>query len=87
MTGVLAATIFLASTAVTTPSSAEMEKAYWDCEFAAIKGQISLDAAAACNEIYEHLKNSKFEGRFDRFLVWWKENKIRELSSRARRGQ
>jgi len=64
-------------------TQAEAEKAYWDCEFSAVQGQISLDSAAACSEIYEGLKRDKFDGRFDRFLGWWRENKERELSSRG----
>lgn len=83
MASALAALIVASSTTVGIAPGAEVEKSYWDCEFAATKGQISLDAAAACSEIYEHLKKHKFGGRFDRFLAWWQENKVRELSLRA----
>lgn len=83
----LAAMIVVSSTAVGSLAGGELEKAYWDCEFAAIQGQISLDAAAGCSDIYEQLKKHKFGGKFDRFLAWWQANKIRELSSRGTRGQ
>jgi hypothetical protein len=83
----LAAMIVVSSAAIGNMAGAEVEKAYWDCEFTAIQGRISLDDAAACNEIYEHLKEHKFGGQFDRFLAWWQENKTRELSSRATRGR
>ena len=60
----------------------EMEKAFWDCEFAATQGVIDLDVAAGCSEIYEHLKKEKFGGDFKRVLLWWQENKDNEISSR-----
>jgi len=62
-----------------------VEAAYWDCEFAAAQGRISLDEGAACHEIYEQLKRNKFDGKFERFLAWWRENKEREMASRAGR--
>lgn len=83
MASALATVIFVSSNAVGMLHDNEMEKVYWDCEFAATRGRISLDDAAACNEVYERLKKLKFDGRFERFFVWWQENKARELSARA----
>lgn len=83
MASAFAVMIVASSAALANTPGIEMEKAYWDCEFAASEGQISLDAAAACSEIYELLKKVKFGGRFDVFLAWWRENKVREMSSRA----
>jgi hypothetical protein len=87
MASVLATVIVAGSNALLPAPSVEMEKAYWDCEFSAVKGQISLDQAAACSEIYEHLKKAKFGGQFEPFLAWWRENKVREMSIRGVRGQ
>jgi hypothetical protein len=90
MEPLLPAIIIAASSVFGELSPAEAEKAYWDCEFAAIHGAIGLDEAAACSEIFEDLKSDKFRGDFRRFLVWWQENKDRELSSRTKprqRGQ
>lgn len=84
MASALAALFVASSSAVAGMPEAEVEKAYWDCEFAATTAQISLDDAAACSEIYEHLKKYRFGDRFDHFLAWWNENKVRELSIRAR---
>ncbi|WP_420474902.1 hypothetical protein [Noviherbaspirillum sp. ST9] len=82
------ATIFVASsTALMDAPGVEMEKAYWDCEYAATHGQISLDVAAGCSEIYERLKKHKFGGEFGPFLAWWRENRLREFSARTPRGQ
>lgn len=84
MASALPSIILATVTAIESMSSAEVEKAYWDCEFTATQGPIDLDGAAACSEIYEYLKKDKFLGDFDRFLVWWKENKGRELSTRRK---
>jgi len=67
-------------------SGVEVEQAYWDCEYAATQGRISLDEGAACVEIFEDLKKGRFGGDFERFLSWWRENKEREISARARSG-
>lgn len=84
MMSILPSIILAAYTATEGMSFGEIEKAYWDCEFIATQGTIDFDGAAACSEIYEHLKTDKFRGDFKRFLVWWQENKDRELSSRTR---
>lgn len=46
----------------------EVEKAYWDCEYAALQGAVDLDKGAACNDIFELLKKHKFGGNFQAFL-------------------
>lgn len=74
------------ATVVTSESTAsiEVEKNYWDCEFIATQGTLDLDGAAMCSTIYERLKTDKFRGDFKRFLIWWQENKEREMSSRMK---
>ncbi|HYD93872.1 MAG TPA: hypothetical protein VEC01_01005 [Noviherbaspirillum sp.] len=92
MASALSSLVLAASATVADLPPAEVERSYWDCEFTAIQGTIDLDAGAACSAIYEQLKADKFDGDFDRFLAWWRENKERELSARMgpgrpRRGQ
>lgn len=87
MVFVLLSIILSASTASRNLSQAEIEIAFWDCEFAATQGVLELSEAAACSRIYEYLKKAKFLGDFDRFLVWWQENRDRELSSRMKSTQ
>lgn len=84
METVLPSIILATSTAIAGWSSAEIENAYWDCEFVAVQGTITPDQAAACSEIYERLKSEKFLGNYHRFLVWWKQEKDRELSTRVK---
>ncbi|OWW22367.1 hypothetical protein [Noviherbaspirillum denitrificans] len=85
MPSALPAFILVSSATLGNLAPGEAEQAYWDCEFAATQMQISLDEAALCSEVYEHLKMVRFDGQFARFLAWWQENKQRELSSRAER--
>lgn len=86
MPTVVPAIILFASSAIGGLSLAEAEATYWNCEYAAARGEITPDEAAACNEIFEFLKAEKFSGDFNRFLDWWRENKERELSSRTESG-
>lgn len=60
----------------------DMERAFWDCDYAATYGVIDLDVAAGCSDIYERLKEEKFGGDFRRVLLWWQENRDNEISSR-----
>ncbi|HEY0847270.1 MAG TPA: hypothetical protein VGE12_18015 [Noviherbaspirillum sp.] len=82
MAPILPSLLLIATIPVEHWSTAELEKAYWDCEFAAVQGRLELSDAAGCSELYEQLKSDKFHGDFARFLAWWRENKDRELSSR-----
>lgn len=61
---------------------ADAEKIYWDCEFAAGGALLELAEAEACSEAYEYLKKHKFQGDFQRFMVWWQDNRQSELSRR-----
>ena len=63
---------------------AEVEKAYWDCEFTATQGIVSYDDAPLCSQLYEYLKENKFLGDFNQFLIWWRQHKDREISSRLK---
>lgn len=80
----LPALVMVTSSMVVALSPDEMEEAYWDCEYEATEGIIDLNAAAACSEIYETLKSTKFRGDFKLMLLWWNENKERELSKRKK---
>jgi hypothetical protein len=72
------------ATAISPPGQAapEMEKTFWDCEFAAVHSFVDLDIGAGCSENYEAIKKDKFKGNFRHFLNWWKTNKDREMEDR-----
>ena len=78
-------TIALAvSAALSGLSAAEVEKAYWDCEFTATQGIVSYEDAPLCSELFEHLKENKFLGDFKQFLIWWQQHKDQEIASRLK---
>jgi hypothetical protein len=83
MTSILPGIALTASAVLGGSSLVEMEKTYWDCEFAAEQGMLDSSDAGACSEVYERLKMEKFNNDFRRFLQWWKTNKGREYAARA----
>ena len=87
MNFILPPVILATMTAIPNLSLDEVEKAYWDCEFAAVQGTIGCNEFTSCTDLYEHLKKAKFSGDFDKLLVWWKQHKDREMSSRLKRRQ
>jgi hypothetical protein len=83
MTNLLPGITLVASAALGGIPLAEMEKAYWDCEFAAEQGILDSSDAGNCSEVYERLNAEKFDNNFQRFLEWWKANKGREYAARV----
>jgi hypothetical protein len=84
MDAVIPAMLFVAAISSGNALSLEVEKAYWDCEYAALQGAVDLDDAAACNDNFERLKKHRFHGSFQHFHAWWQKNKNREMSARER---
>ena len=64
------------------PTGAELEKVYWDCDYASITAMLSADDAAVCGTAFEKLKKEKFGGDFSKFMEWWKANKAAEYAKR-----
>ena len=59
-------------------ATADLEKQFWACDYAATTRGVGLGEGAMCNEVYEDLKSSKFGGDFRAFLSWWQQNKAAE---------
>lgn len=57
---------------------AELEKTFWMCDHAAIKGMIDVNQAVVCGAITDELRREKFDGDFDKLLTWWRLNKAAE---------
>ena len=55
---------------------AELERAFWLCDYAGTTGSLGMGAAGACSSIYEELKIQKFKGDFDSMWVWWQQSKL-----------
>jgi len=62
--------------------AASLERAFWDCERAAVAG-MSLDAALVCAELTEEFKRARFGGDFDSLLAYWNERKAAEVPAPA----
>jgi hypothetical protein len=79
------AIVLLSSAGSANVPLAEVENAYWNCEYTAGHALLELTEAEACSEAFEYLKKHKFQGDFKGFLLWWQDNKHRELSRRRGR--
>lgn len=55
---------------------ADLEKAFWVCDYAGTNGMVGADEAAACIAITDQVKRTKFDGDFDRLVAWWRLNKV-----------
>jgi hypothetical protein len=67
--------ILAAALAIPTPSGADLERAYWDCDYASTVAFMGPDEAAYCSAVFEKLKAEKFGGDFTKFMAWWRANK------------
>jgi hypothetical protein len=59
-------------------TSSEVEKAFWQCDYAVTTSGMGLGEGAWCAEISEEFKRRKFAGDFQAMLVWWQQNKAAE---------
>lgn len=62
---------------------ADLEKAFWACDYAATTRGVIGGEAAMCGVIHEELKWSKFAGDFQAMLSWWQQNKAAEHQAAA----
>lgn len=63
-------------------SVAELEQAFWTCDYVAtIRGPAGADTAI-CAAVYDALKERKFRGDFDLLLAWWEKNKLAQHAAR-----
>ena len=70
---------------------ADLEKAFWLCDYAGTTGSVDSGMAIACSTITEELKIRNFNGDFDAMVAWWQQNKpaehqALEAASRANAG-
>ncbi|HXF45815.1 MAG TPA: hypothetical protein VNK91_06815 [Burkholderiaceae bacterium] len=57
---------------------AELEKAFWFCDYAATVSSVDSGTAIACGMLTQELKAKKFGGDFDALVSWWRHNKAAE---------
>ena len=66
------------SESVNARQAANLEKQFWECDYAATTRGVGLGEGAMCGEVYEDLKRSKFRGDFQAMFSWWHHNKAAE---------
>jgi hypothetical protein len=65
--------------------TAELERAFWACDYVATTRGVSATPIAACRHATESLKREKFGGSFPALLEWWRDNKEGEHRKVERR--
>lgn len=61
----------------------KLREIYWDCDAAYMQGKISPDDMLPCIEIYDEFKRRYFAGDWDRFLEYWRKNRLGEWRKRG----
>ena len=55
-------------------AAADLERTFWACDYAATKGEITIDMVS-CGENYEAFKKARFGGNADKLFAYWRERK------------
>ena len=56
----------------------ELEKTFWMCDHAATKAMVDVNQAVVCGAITDELRREKFDGNFEKLLIWWRLNRAAE---------
>lgn len=64
------------------PIPADMEKNYWDCDFAIATTIQPMGVMEECDMIVTHLYREFFDSSPEKFMVWHRANKTREWAIR-----
>lgn len=56
-------------------STAELEAAFWRCDYETTQGLLDIGTAEVCSNATEALRMARFEGDFNAMLAWWQQNK------------
>jgi hypothetical protein len=63
--------------------SAELEKAFWVCDYTATTRGVHAAPIEVCSAVTDQLKREKFGGDFGQMLEWWQQNKPTEHANLA----
>jgi hypothetical protein len=66
-------------------ATAELESAFWACDYVATTRGVLATPAAACRHATESLQREKFGGSFPAMLEWWRVNKVARHEEMQRR--
>ena len=56
-------------------SVADLERAFWICDYRATKHGVEATPVALCSAVFDTLRDQKFGGDFGELLAWWRVNK------------
>ena len=66
-------------------ATAELESAFWACDYVATTRGVQATPVAACRHATESLKREKFGGSFPAMLEWWRVNRVARHQEMQRR--
>ena len=61
---------------VATQSPADLEQAFWVCDYVATTQGMDAAPVALCSEVTAALRDQRFGGDFGELLEWWRQNKM-----------
>lgn len=59
-------------------SLADLEEAFWVCDYVATTKGVSDGLVSVCGAAYDELKQRKFGGDSDHLVRWWQQNKPKQ---------
>jgi hypothetical protein len=62
---------------------ADLERAFWECDYVATTRGMGLEEGADCADIYDKTKRTKFGGDFHAMFAWWQRSKATEHAAIA----
>lgn len=77
------AAVITANTGTAALNMKQLEDLYWQCDSQYMRGLIAPDDMLPCIGVYEEFKQRRFGGDFDRFLEYWRANRLREWQLRG----
>jgi hypothetical protein len=63
--------------------AADLEEAFWKCDYTATTVGMGATPVDLCSAVYDELKARKFDGDFERLLDWWRQSKPAEHARQA----
>ncbi len=61
----------------------QLEKFYWDCDTAFMKGELGPNSLFGCLEVTEQFKIMGFENDREQFMEYWREHNLQEWNKRG----
>jgi hypothetical protein len=62
---------------------ADLEKAFWLCDYTATTRGIDATPVAICSAVWDEFKQTRFAGSFEDLLAWWRVHKVAQHEALA----